>query len=224
MVDLSFADIDNPNDIVGASSSPTHPFSPSSPFTPSNLFSSTFDPDPDPDLIYDFDNSNINLGACSITDYNSRIEDSENQLIVMQTNCRSLCKNFDKLSNLVINLNVKPKIISLSETWIKSDVIDLYTIFGYKLFLAPRLRGRGGGVGVYVSNEFKTEICYEILVDKSIFSFELLITKTTINSQKTLYVLNLYRPPANSLKNLNNELSVLLSDLQSKHPMAAFLF
>ena len=77
----------------------------------------------------------------------------------MHNNIRSLSQNYIKLNILINNLKNKPDVISLSETWISSNQSKLFPIEGYDLHLSPRLGNKkGGGVGVYVLMEHKSDV------------------------------------------------------------------
>ena len=45
----------------------------------------------------------------------------------------------------------KPDVICLSETWVDASYSGLYHLDDYTLVLIPRKKGKGGGVGAYIS-------------------------------------------------------------------------
>ena len=50
----------------------------------------------------------------------------------------------------------KIKLVDITETWISPDDSDIFSLFhdiGYSLFISPRIKGRGGGVGILVHSD-----------------------------------------------------------------------
>ena len=62
-------------------------------------------------------------GYYSIDDFNSTFctKKSENDILLLQVNCRSIAKNFLSLKLFLAALVKKPDIISVSETWIRDN-------------------------------------------------------------------------------------------------------
>ena len=73
---------------------------------------------------------------------------SENYVSVLHVNIRSISKKFEKLKDLLANINLKFKIICLTETWCKDeDVIDnsLFQIPNYSTTHQIRSVDKKGG-------------------------------------------------------------------------------
>ena len=231
---LPFVNLSNWNDFLAAPINSHQSFSSiDSSLLPQTLIPSLFDPPSDSsfyisDSEEEYSSDQIPtcanyLGSCTISDFNFKIDVGDSDLVIMQINCRSLSKNFTKLKILISNLSTKPKIITLSETWVDASLIDLFFLDGYNLVLLPRLNKRGGGVGVYISTMLKSETCLESLIKSKPESFELQIIKILLNSNKSFYLLNLYRPPSNSVNTFNDEINDVLNDIYIKHPSADIL-
>ena len=97
--------------------------------------------------IFDFEinpDNNIYLNTetdCSYvsTEQTNDFLKSNDGLSFMQINSRSLNKKIDKLDMLIDGLDKKPIIISIAETWLKSDTpLSPFSITGYTLFNSPR--------------------------------------------------------------------------------------
>lgn len=91
------------------------------------------------------------------------------ELTVLYTNCCSLIKKRNELSQLICDLKPQPSVISLTETWTNDTISnDELNILGYVL-RGRRDRtdtkgGRGGGILVYVkehitASQVKVDIC-----------------------------------------------------------------
>src|SRR6266576_6414542 len=76
-----------------------------------------------------------------------------NKLCVITLNIRSLRKNYDEFILYLKNEKLSPDIIILTESWIREDEKNLFTIARYDLFVVENLRGRSGGVAIYSKNE-----------------------------------------------------------------------
>lgn len=133
-----------------------------------NQFSLCSDNDPDSNFYSSF--------SC-----NYYIEDTFNELIDVETekhlsilhlNTRSLPRNFDKVTNLLSTLNLNFSMIGISETWLK-DASHSCDIPGYNYIHEPRRSRTGGGVGLYLNQDFqfkcRPEICFSDSCAESLF-------------------------------------------------------
>ena len=84
--------------------------------------------------------------------YNLTKEMSRNStIILMHLNIRSLPQNFDKLKILVLSMKIKPRVISLNETWIKRGHMGEFNYLSdYVLISNSREKSPGGGVAFYI--------------------------------------------------------------------------
>ena len=77
---------------------------------------------------------------------------SNKALSLLNCNIRSIQANFDNLVQLLNDLNYPFNIISLSETWLRSnEQISNLDLPGYS-FLSQLTTQRAGGVGLYIRN------------------------------------------------------------------------
>ena len=74
----------------------------------------------------------------------------------MQVNTRSLQCNLDGLTNMLLHLDVKFSFIGISETWLEdiSHTCDIH-VPGYKFLHNHRTDADGGGVGLYLVDNFE---------------------------------------------------------------------
>jgi hypothetical protein len=77
---------------------------------------------------------------------------------LLHQNIRSLRQNYDSLICNIQTLSVIPKLIFLSEIWIKDQELANFSITGYKLFANCNNNYRAGGVAVYVSDGLNVKI------------------------------------------------------------------
>ena len=131
----------------------------------------------------------------------------------MQINSRSLNKNFDKLDMLIDGLDKKPDIISIAETWLKSDVPSSpFSITGYTIFNSPRTlsKSRGGGVALYVDNNFDSTRINKFSVENDYFECIGISIKSANN--RVINIVSLYRPPDTSIDNFTASIEDLLKN------------
>ena len=70
-----------------------------------------------------------------------------------------LPKNLNALNAYLTTLKCKPKIIALTETWLKDcHPIGLYNINGYHPIITANGIRRGGGVAFYINENLKIQI------------------------------------------------------------------
>ena len=72
----------------------------------------------------------------------------------MQVNIRSLQCNLDSLTSMLLHLDLKFSFIGISETWLK-DISHTCDIPGYKFIHNHRIDTDGGGVGLYLAENFE---------------------------------------------------------------------
>lgn len=88
-----------------------------------------------------------------LTSEDLRIHDS---FPLLHLNIRSLQRNATKLTDLFCNINFKLSLFGISETWLNhsSPSVD---IDGYSFYHKGRENRYDGGVGLYVSSNFKVK-------------------------------------------------------------------
>ena len=81
-----------------------------------------------------------------------------NSFKIFYVNIRSIKRNIDHLSTLLINYSLNPDIIALSETWLRNDSFYNPILPGY-VYINGQLSKRVGGVGFFVKDNLKFKIC-----------------------------------------------------------------
>ena len=129
-------------------------------------------------------------------------------------NTRSLRAHHDQLVYELNELEYKPIVISLCETWLTdNDPLGLYQIEGYQpVEVKNRPTKRGGGLAVFVRND----------INYSMLNFTIDIEHmaiSLINEQGTKATLSLiYRPPSSSIDSFIENFDKLLFELKKlKH-------
>lgn len=87
---------------------------------------------------------------------------SNKALSLLNCNIRSIQANFDNLVQLLNDLNYPFNIISLSETWLRSNKqICNLDLPGYS-FLSQLTTQRAGGVGLYIRNGIQFSVRHDL--------------------------------------------------------------
>ena len=90
-----------------------------------------------------------------------------NSFLIICVNIRSLSNplNFSKLESFVHNLNPKPDIIAVAETWIQNNSSGPYcNLENYNFISNSRKVAKGGGVGLYIKNCHKFNLIDELTI------------------------------------------------------------
>lgn len=100
-------------------------------------------------------------------------------------NARSLCPDvkLDEFKYTFSNVNIHA--IAVSETWFKTkDTMSRVNLHGYKLYRNDRHQRRGGGVAVYVKDNFK---CRVLTKSERNAKVEYIFVQVSINNKNILY-------------------------------------
>jgi exonuclease III len=121
---------------------------------------------------------------------------------IFHQNVRNLQRNLNHVTSL-LNLYKHIDIFALTETHISTEPEKLFEIPGYTFLSRNRINGKGGGVGMYISNDIQFERRQDLENDK----VECIWIEILCKSSKNFLVCCLYKPPANSryLPNYFNE-------------------
>ena len=148
------------------------------------------------------DSTNANLGRCK-----QRCKPKLCNIKIAHLNIRSL-KNREHytLAKEIVLAN-KLDIFTVSETWLDDTVSDLEVEFaGFNIYRLDRETKVGGGVCVFVKQDFKVDRLYDLSAIAE-FGLHILWLKIQIRNLKSFFICTVYRPPNTSINCLDNELS-----------------
>ena len=180
-------------------------------FLQPNVKSSDFDVQFNPD-----NNMYLNTETdCSYvsTEQTNNFHKTNDGLLIMQINFRSQNKFFDKLDNLIDILDNKPNIISIAETWLKTDTpLGPFSITGYTIFNSRRTlkKSIGGGVALYVDTNLASVLMKKFTVKNNYFECLAISIKSSKN--RVTNVISVYRPPDTSIVNFTEEIEDILKN------------
>ena len=153
------------------------------------------------------DNDNYDDSYCieldDATEINSYLDGDEN-LSIINVNIRSLKKNYSKLTTFLSQLKFKPKIITVTETWLRVEHEKILRIKGYNQFSIsrdhdPNKRVKsGGGLRIYFCENLNVEIVTEL---SGVFdSHESLFVRFTTHDTGKILFGAIYRPTQSLFK------------------------
>ena len=121
-----------------------------------------------------------------------------NSFLIICVNIRSLSNplNFNKLESFVYNLNPKPDIIAVTETWIQNNSPGPYRNLETYTFISNiRKITKGGGVVLYIKNCYKFNLIDELTtMNEKIFKS--ILKKIQLHNEN-LFCGNIYKTPSN---------------------------
>jgi len=130
---------------------------------------------------------------------------------LIHLNIRSFHKNFDELSVLLSEIDHRPDVIVLTETWFSEDSVrEIEYYKGYHVFRNDR---RGGGVSIFVNSQLVSDYCSEFSFINDIA--EVCAANAVIGSSK-IKILGVYRAPDKSVPAFKDEISLVLSRLATR--------
>jgi hypothetical protein len=112
--------------------------------------------DLDPDINYYNSLSLPNSSYVTSLDLNNLRNGTtgSNCFSVFHANCRSIVKNFNNLITTINLLTPLVPVIAVSELWTNSDNESFYNIPGYNFVVKSRQQTMGGGVGLYICDDY----------------------------------------------------------------------
>lgn len=132
---------------------------------------------------------------------------------LIHLNARSLKNKFDTFQTLLANSGVEWSIICISETWLKPEVLEYFSLKNYELFASCRVTGEGGGTAIYVHNSLEVkQLCLpsSFYVENTWVEVEFKQTNRNVK----IIIGCLYRPPNYSSSLFLEYMSSLLDSLQ----------
>ena len=146
----------------------------------------------------DFPSFGISDGSCCGFDvemFNNTFTCAKN-LFILNFNIRSFNSNIDEFYLFINELNLKPDIVVLTETWFaEQSTANLEGYYGYH---CTRLQGHlGGGVSIYIKMAINPKVIIQDVC--SLPEIEFLRLNVVLNNRKNFDIIAIYRPPVGSI-------------------------
>ncbi|CAB4040195.1 Hypothetical predicted protein, partial [Paramuricea clavata] len=166
-------------------------------------------------LLHDIE---LNPGPNNYSTSDSRT--TKNNVKIAHLNVRSLkCREHYVLVKETILAN-KFDIFTISETWLDNSVtVVQFEVPGYKLYRVDRENKKGGGICVYVLQNYESVLLSEISYISPTGLHQLWL-RIQIRNLKSIVVCTVYRPPDASVSCLDSDLiTSYISALTLSHPI-----
>ena len=118
------------------------------------------------------------------------------QFSLLHLNIRSISNKFDSFKNLIKTLNIPFQIIGLTETWLNDSNMNDYNLEKHTYISSNRSKRKGGGVGLYVSNQLDFKIRNDLTKNLEDI-IETVFIEILTNVGKNIIIGVIYRPPKN---------------------------
>ena len=125
-------------------------------------------------------------------------------------NARSLVKNQDALAHLLASIIHKFSVLAITETWVKESNVNDLSFEGYNFVSNHRANRIGGGVGLFIDQNFSYKILPEFNVsDANII--ESLFVEICIARHKNIIIGVIYRPPSENTLEFVEKVNEIIS-------------
>ena len=135
---------------------------------------------------------------------------------IIHLNIRSLLNKLDKLETLILQTNIDWQVISISETWLTPSLESAFGITSFSSFFCSRSDRRGGGSCIYVKDGLEPLK----LNPPQFTTAEVVGVSVESPLHKSLYIIQIYKPPSTDNKIFLKELETLLDWIDSKNKTA----
>ena len=183
--------------------------------------------DLDPDINF-YNSVQQSIGKCKYyfeDMFNDEIRKNtaSNFLSMIHINIRSAKKNLGNFEAYLHLLDLKFKIIALTESWLQDSNWDLYNLPGYDVFDSHRSYKKGGGVAIYIDSMYisKRRTDLDIFNDycESIF---IEIDRELVNMSRNVVIGVIYRVPNTDIASFIKSISYVL-DIVKKEKKVCYL-
>ncbi len=116
-------------------------------------------------------------------------------------NVRSLPGKHDQLQTMISELHdggLNIDFIMICETFLNDTNMNMVPLNGYQFICNNRIRGRGGGVAIYIADKFPFQVRNDLTVNHDI-EFESLFVEITDPNGDKLLLGEVYRVPGISI-------------------------
>ena len=125
-------------------------------------------------------------------------------------NARSLVKNQDAFAQLLANVNHTFSVLAITETWVKESNINDLSFEGCNFVSNHRAKRIGGGVGLFIDQNFSYKILPEFNLSNANI-IESLFVEIFIPRHKHMVIGVIYRPPSENTLEFTEKVNEIIS-------------
>ena len=140
------------------------------------------------------------------------MSNADESISIISVNVRSLKANFEKFLVNTEQLETRPQVIIVSETWLSSkDCHSWYNIEGYNMHATNR-PSRGGGVCIYIDEKLKVSKVIELAEG------EMLCVEVQTLNKKVIRIIALYKAPSDDNSLFLNKIESAFTNVNKSLP------
>ena len=140
------------------------------------------------------------------------MSNADESISIISVNVRSLKANFEKFLVNTEQLETRPQVIIVSETWLSSkDCHSWYNIEGYNMHATNR-PSRGGGVCIYIDEKLKVSKVIELAEG------EMLCVEVQTLNKKVIRIIALYKAPSDDNSLFLNKIESAFTNINRSLP------
>ena len=137
---------------------------------------------------------------------------SKNKFSLFHLNSRSLCNKFSNIQDFLLSLKFEFSIIGFTETWYKEQMPSIYNMPNYCLISNNRTHRRGGGVCLYVNNQFDYIVKNDLTLNNT--CMQSLFIEILNGKEKNIVIGIIYRAPNSNFSDFISHMERMLLKLK----------
>ena len=179
----------------------------------------------DPDLQYFNDQSVVNTINCDYYAEDGFVSKTSklcaaDSFSLLHLNIRSVPKNLSQFKCYCEGLQFSFSVLGLTETWLNESSRDLYSIDGYQHFNLIREKKRGGGVSLFVKNDFNVMLRTDLdIMSDTIEALFIELNQDETKLTKNVIIGVIYRPPAQDINDFCDKLAEILLKIKAENKL-----
>ena len=165
-----------------------------------------------------FELNEINCNYYLPDEFREKIAETynKNHFSLIHLNIRSIANKFDSFKELLDSLDIKFKIIGLTETWLKECNDDNFELLNYDYIGSNRTNKKGGGVGLYVAKQLQHKIRKDLKTEIE-DTIETIFTEISMHTGKNIVIGVIYRPPNAKMDTFQNAINKILEKIEKEN-------
>ena len=135
----------------------------------------------------------------------------------MHVNIRSLPKNFDALQQFILNLDTKPHVILITETWLDNSLSSSYALDCYCLITSSQPEIRGKGTAMYINSSLAYSRRSDL--ESNIHQYQSVFIEIKTSSNRNIILGSAYRSPSFPVIQFVDYLEQTLEKINCEHKL-----
>ena len=143
-------------------------------------------------------------------------ESKNNNFSILTLNMRSIPKKFEHFCKTLSVIDNHFDIITVTETWLKKELENNFSMNDYNHIFLSRNNQDGGGVGIYISKQIEFKERPDLKVECEDCE-NLTVEIVNGDNKKNILVTVIYRPPDKNMDNFNIKFDQFLDIMNTEN-------